>query len=1507
MEIASLVMSVDARPVKKASEELSKFTKQADATEKATGRFSKSMRDAGSSGSALNKVLGITAGLLSARQILQAAESWVTLNNRLRLVTDSTNAFNSAQENIFRIAQETRQGLTATAELYQRIATNQKELNLTGQQTAGIVQTINQALVISGTSAAGADAALVQLGQAFASGTLRGEELNAVLEQAPALAQAIARGMGVTVGQLRALGAEGVLTADSVVKALQSQADAVEKQFLTMTPTVSGALKTLDNSFIQLIGRMDESTGASANASGAISDLADILSDPKTIEAANHMAAALATAFGAIVKSSRWVVENIQWMSEEAAVAMGGIGGHDIDRLEAEATRLQNLLSKMQASGDSKYPAFKAIVQDLDEVNAKIESYYKTLQSSPPPEVIPGGNPETSKVIAKTGVAVTALAKANKEVDDGYQALYDSLYPAEAAQRQYNEQVALLSKYLTGDKLAAAISKLNESIGDGDHDAAAKAVEDYRKEVEQLEDRLDPVGKATKQYQKDVALLASAHARGELSGEKYAMMLKNLEEDYKKASEASSEWAQWTESALERVDGAFADAWKNIGDGFSGFRDSLTNAFKQMLAELAHMAITKPIVMQIGAALGIGGGSSGGGLLSSVMGGGSGGGMDFGKLLNYGQSIYSGLTGVGPAVLAGYQSGGIGGALSGGAGYYGNLAGNAASTVGGWFGMGGGAAASSAAAQAAGAAAGNSLGVNAGAYAAQGGAGAGAGLSGLGALAGPAAAAFAALQAYKAYGDGVRLDAKDTRGNAAAWATGYQPLAEISGAVSKLTEALGIGGALGNILNIPSTLTAMVGSALFGGGWQTKDSGLAFSVANGGFVGESFEYQKKKGGLFGSNKKRTNFSPLDAESAAQFQDAFAATEGAVADIFEQLSYTITEASLAGLNLERTLISTQGKTEEEVQKAIAEWFGTAADAMTAELNKVFGTGLDLDFAGMQTFVNNLKGVNEVLRYLNVDMYESTVAGGKLAESLSAAAGGLEALAQNSQTYYDAFFTEAEKVEDTVDAITRAFESADVTLAGSRAEYRAMVEDIDLTTEAGREMFATMMALSGQAATYYSIVEQQAAQATAAANAALFGAVDTAYAALQRSIAAQQQEIQRAASATTSNINALTGVSNSLDAALKRLRGTSDETVKSLRAQAVMTLNSALVSARAGNSLAGFEGLQDALDTASQMDTDLYATLADFEREQGRTANLIAELEKVNGKQLTTEQQMLRSLESQLSALDQQLAFAQAQLDALNGIDKSVKSVEAAVAAMNASVVAALSGMADGLASKNTAANNSALIDSVYKSVLGRETDDAGKAFWQQQLASGNLDYDQLAKAIANDASKNANDPGAGSAADYLGSQGGLSVQDQVEAAYRATLGRSADIAGESYWMGLINSGAMTVSDLAAAIQLDAKVNGEIPGFAAGGFHSGGLRLVGENGPEIEATGPSRIFNAGQTADMLGGGSQADEVAAMRAEMTDALRAIAKHTQQTARRVEYLERWDFDGLPEQRAAV
>jgi tape measure domain-containing protein len=513
-EIASLKIRVDALEAKTAADAMNKMAPAASKAQKAVGGVT-------SASSALNKVLGVTAGLLSAREILQAAESWTTLNNRLRLVTDSSEAFNSAQENIFRIAQETRQGLTATAELYQRIATNQKELGLTGKETADIVQTINQALVISGTSGAGAEAALVQLGQAFASGTLRGEELNAVLEQAPALAQAIAAGMGVTVGQLRALGAEGVLTADAVVQALQSQATAVEDQFATMAPTVSGALTQLDNSFIQLIGRMDDSTGASANASEAISKLAAVLSDPRTIEAANSLAAGLATAFTAIIEAARDVVTGVRWMAEEAAVAMGGIGLHDIDRLEAEAGRLQALMDKVRGEGYGPGTAiFENLLGSFEENEQRLNQAYDLMSVQTQAQDVQQKSATTTETVTQKVVALStatnkltedqkASIKSANDLDRAHQSngkvitdLAEQIYQAglgasELAQRQSELS---LNPYATPEQIASVrqLSAELQRLED------AKRADEKNKENTQLLGQVDPVFGEQQRFQKEL-------------------------------------------------------------------------------------------------------------------------------------------------------------------------------------------------------------------------------------------------------------------------------------------------------------------------------------------------------------------------------------------------------------------------------------------------------------------------------------------------------------------------------------------------------------------------------------------------------------------------------------------------------------------------------------------------------------------------------------------------------------------------------------------------------------------------------------------------------------------------------------------------------------------------------------------------------------------------------------------------------------------------------------------
>lgn len=208
-------------------------------------------------------IAGPLAAAFSVKGVYDMTESYGTLTNRLKLVTSGSAELAAAQKAVFEVAQSAAQPLAATAELYQRIATNQDVLKLSGEGVAGIVGTISKTLAISGSSAASADAALVQLGQAFAAGTLRGAELNSVLLQAPALAQAIAAGMGKTVGDLKGLGEAGQLTADAVVKALQSQAGAVEELFAKTATTVGNSFTKIGNSLTHFVGELDQATGAS--------------------------------------------------------------------------------------------------------------------------------------------------------------------------------------------------------------------------------------------------------------------------------------------------------------------------------------------------------------------------------------------------------------------------------------------------------------------------------------------------------------------------------------------------------------------------------------------------------------------------------------------------------------------------------------------------------------------------------------------------------------------------------------------------------------------------------------------------------------------------------------------------------------------------------------------------------------------------------------------------------------------------------------------------------------------------------------------------------------------------------------------------------------------------------------------------------------------------------------------------------------------------------------------
>lgn len=288
-EYAKLVISVDSRQVRSADGDLSRLTQTTGKTEGATNQLAGAFR----------RLAGPLAAIISVREVASAAESYTNLTNRLKLVTNSTQELVAAQDAVFQIAQDSSQPLDATAELYQRLATSAKELGLSAAGVEGVVETVSKTLALSGTTAEGSAAALTQLGQAFAAGSLRGDELNSVLEQAPALAKALADGLGVTVGELRKLGADGKLSSENLIQALQKQGDAVDESFAKLQKTGGMALTNLGNSLKRFVGQLNDTTGASAAFSESVESLSKYIDSGVLVDGMTESFSILSQTFAA--------------------------------------------------------------------------------------------------------------------------------------------------------------------------------------------------------------------------------------------------------------------------------------------------------------------------------------------------------------------------------------------------------------------------------------------------------------------------------------------------------------------------------------------------------------------------------------------------------------------------------------------------------------------------------------------------------------------------------------------------------------------------------------------------------------------------------------------------------------------------------------------------------------------------------------------------------------------------------------------------------------------------------------------------------------------------------------------------------------------------------------------------------------------------------------------------------------------------------------------------------
>lgn len=253
-----------------------------DRAEDATGRASRAATLGAQAYNRLKDAVYGYATLRVGQQIIAEADAYTNLNSKLRLVTESQEQLVSVRQRLFDASQSTRSDFVATAELYARLTRSTEQLWLAESQRLSIVRTINQAMIVSGATAQESTAAIIQLSQGLASGALRGEEFNSVAEQAPILLDLVAESLGVTRGELRAMAADGKITADVLAGALLQGATDVEAKFRQMAPTVSGAAQQVKNAWTLAIGELfgDSNTALAEFLTGFAEGLAQL---PETL------------------------------------------------------------------------------------------------------------------------------------------------------------------------------------------------------------------------------------------------------------------------------------------------------------------------------------------------------------------------------------------------------------------------------------------------------------------------------------------------------------------------------------------------------------------------------------------------------------------------------------------------------------------------------------------------------------------------------------------------------------------------------------------------------------------------------------------------------------------------------------------------------------------------------------------------------------------------------------------------------------------------------------------------------------------------------------------------------------------------------------------------------------------------------------------------------------------------------------------------------------------------
>lgn len=313
-------------------------------------------------GAGVGGAIGTYAGVQSVAAIARTADAYNLMNARLKLATSSQEEFNTAQAELARIATATQSPLASLYTLYGRISRPLKEAGRSQADIIKLTEAVATAFRVSGASAQEAENGVIQFAQALGTGALRGDEFNSVAEQAPRLMQALAAGIGVPVGALKEMAAQGLLTADVVTNALTSQLETLQTEAASLPETVGGAMTALSDAITGAVGKTDLQP-----LIDSLNNLRKQVEDPATAEGIGLLTSAIVR-LGSVALGA---VSDFGMLGNQIAVWAAQLSGSitRVDEIDNEIKAIEKTLT-----GWSVGDILVDLLYSDDDLRAKLET-----------------------------------------------------------------------------------------------------------------------------------------------------------------------------------------------------------------------------------------------------------------------------------------------------------------------------------------------------------------------------------------------------------------------------------------------------------------------------------------------------------------------------------------------------------------------------------------------------------------------------------------------------------------------------------------------------------------------------------------------------------------------------------------------------------------------------------------------------------------------------------------------------------------------------------------------------------------------------------------------------------------------------------------------------------------------------------------------------------------------------------------------------------------------------